>query len=135
MSMFRIPAIISLLCLVACAGSVTERGHKVTVITEPPNAACTLDRSGGRTRLVGGTPLTFVATRDWGDIEVECKLAGHETTTGTLHSGLEPLLLGNILAGGIVGLVRDAGTGFIHRYPSRVRIVLPPLPRSTATRN
>ncbi|MBT5945763.1 MAG: hypothetical protein HOK98_11835 [Rhodospirillaceae bacterium] len=135
MTMFRFSAIFSLLFLAACAGYVSERSHIVTVITEPPGAACTLERDGVRTRLVGGTPLTFVATRDWGDIEVECKLAGHETTTGTLHSGLEPLLLGNILAGGIVGLVRDAGTGFIHRYPSRVRIVLPPLPRSTATRN
>lgn len=126
MSMFRIPAIISLLCLVACAGSVTERSHKVTVITEPTNAACTLDRSGVRTRLVGGTPVTFVVTRDGEDIEVECKLAGYKTATGTLRSGFEPLLIGNVTTGGLVGLVRDSGTGFVHRYPSRIKIVLPP---------
>jgi len=130
--MLRIPAIISLFWLAACAGYASERSHEVTVITEPPNAACTLERGGVRTRLIGGTPVTFVVTRDGGDIEVECKLAGYQTTAGTLRSGLEPLLIGNVLAGGPVGLVRDIGTGFIHRYPSRITIVLPPRPASTA---
>jgi len=129
--MYRIFAIISLSCLAACAGSVTERSHKVTVITEPPNASCTLERDGVRTRLIGGTPLTFVVTRDSGDIEVECKLAGYQKTSGTLRSGLEPLLIGNVLTGGPVGLVRDIGTGFIHRYPGRITIVLPPIPGMT----
>lgn len=135
MTMFRFLAIFLLSFLTACAGYVSERSHTVTVITEPPGAACTLERDGVQSRLVGGTPLTFVATRDGDDIEVRCKLAGHETTAGTLRSGLEPLLLGNILVGGIVGLVRDVGTGFFHRYPSRIRIVLPPLPASTAARS
>jgi len=132
--MFRFLAILSLSFLTACAGSVADRSHKVTVITEPPGAACTLERNGVRSRLVGATPLFFIATRDGGDIEVECKLAGYETTAGTLHSGLEPLMLGNVIAGGIigglVGIVRDTGTGFTHRYPGRIRIVLAPLPAS-----
>lgn len=136
--MFRIAAIISLSCLTACAGSVTDRSHQVTVITEPPNASCTLERGGVRSRLIGGTPLTFVATRDGGDIEVECKLAGYETTSGTLHSGLEPMLIGNVVAGGfvvgLVGVVRDIGTGFTHRYPGSIRIVLPPLPATVGQR-
>jgi hypothetical protein len=132
MSMYRIFAIISLSCLAACAGSVTERSHKVTVVTEPPNASCTLERGGVRTRLIGGTPVSFVVTRDGGDIDVECKLAGYQKTTGTLRSGFEPLLIGNFLTGGPVGLVRDIGTGFVHRYPGRITIVLPPLPATTA---
>ena len=130
--MFRTFAILSLLVLTSCAGSSTERSHKVTVITEPPNASCTLEREGVRSQLIGGTPLIFVATRNGGDIEVECKLAGHETTAGTLHSGFEPFLIGNLLTGGPVGLVRDIDTGFIHRYPGTIRIVLPPLAQSTA---
>lgn len=120
--------------LTACAGSATDRSHEVTVITEPPGAACTIERAGIRTRLTGGTPVTFVVTRDGGDIEVECKLAGHETVSGTLGSGLEPMLLGNFFFGGIVGLVRDIGTGFVHRYPGSIRIVLPPRSQSTAER-
>ena len=132
--MFRTFAILSVSFLTACAGSVTDRSHKVTVITESPNASCSLERDGVRSRLIGGTPLTFVATRDGGDIEVECKLAGYETTTGTLRSGWEPLLIGNILTGGPVGVVRDIGTGFVYRYPGSIRIVLPPLSRSTAER-
>lgn len=125
--MFRTLAILCLSGLTACAGYASERSHKVTVITEPPGAGCTLERDGVRTRLIGGTPVTFVVTRDGGDITVECRLAGHETTTGTLRSGLEPMLLGNIFSGGVVGLVRDVGTGFVHRYPGSIRIVLPPL--------
>jgi hypothetical protein len=134
MSMFRTFAILSLSGLTACAGSTSDRSHKVTVITEPPGAGCTIERAGIRTRLAGGTPITFAVTRDGGDIKVECKLAEHETTSGTLGSGLEPMLLGNFFFGGIVGVVRDIGTGFVHRYPGSIRIVLPPLSQSTAAR-
>jgi len=125
--MIRTFAILFLSGLTACAGSASDRSHKVTIFTEPPGASCTLERDGVRSQLIGGTPMYFLATRDGADIEVECKLAGHETTAKTLHSGFEPLMLGNIFTGGIVGLVRDIGTGFVHRYPGSIRIVLPPL--------
>ncbi len=134
MPMFRILAILSLTGLAACAGYASERSHEVTVITEPPGAGCTVERNGIRTRLIGGTPVTFAVTRDDGDIEVECRLDGYETTTATLRSSFEPRLLGNVLTGGIVGVVRDIGTGFTYRYPGSIRIVLPPLPRSRAVR-
>lgn len=85
------------------------RDPKVTVTSDPPGAAVTVD---GQPR--GVTPAIVELSRKC-DHQVEIIGPGCEPVCIHVERRLNPWLFGNILVGGLIGVVVDVATDSTHR--------------------
>jgi len=115
-----------LLLLPACGTLTTGTSQSVSVTTEPPGATCTLTRRGEVVGMVNPTPGTVTVSKSSSDIEVRCTRTEHVPGSGVLGAEFQAMTAGNILIGGGIGLVIDAASGAIARYPDSIVVVLPP---------
>jgi len=135
----RLVALLGIAVLPACATIVSSPSQDVAVLTEPPGAACTLARNGAPVGAVLATPGTVRIGRSARETTVACTRDGHQPAQAALPPGFNPWFLGNILLGGIVGIVVDVSTGAVNRYPDEVRLALaanpapPPPPPAVTT--
>ena len=109
-----------------CA-TVTSGGFQtIDIKTEPAGADCMFSRDGAPVARVYPTPGPILVGKSSGDIAVLCRKPGFEDTGGTIGSGFQPMTLGNIILGGIIGVVVDASTGAMTKYPEAVTFLLIP---------
>jgi PEGA domain len=90
-----------------CATIVTGAGpdQKVRISSEPTGAKVTVD---GTYR--GQTPLSVELTRK-DDHQVKMELAGYASHEQMIKSGFNPMVFGNILIGGLIGVGVDLISG------------------------
>lgn len=116
-------------CLLGgCATVTTSPSQDVTVLTVPAGASCDLLRGG--TLPVGTivpTPGALRIGKSAKPTFIRCRLAEHADAEGVLEPSFQPLTLGNLLIGGLVGILVDIGTGAAARYPDAVTLILPRL--------
>jgi hypothetical protein len=115
-----------------CATLTKGTSQTVTVDTDPSGAACTLTRDAKPVAFVNPTPGSVPVEKAQGTISVACTKQGFLEAAGDLASEFQAMTFGNILFGGIVGVVVDAASGAMHRYPDRVTITLIPAEFATA---
>jgi hypothetical protein len=109
-----------------CA-TITSGGFQtIDVRTEPVGADCMFSRDGNPVARVNPTPGSILVGKSAGNIAVLCRKPGFEDTGGTIGSGFQPMTLGNIVLGGIIGVVVDASTGAMTKYPEGVTFLLIP---------
>lgn len=125
------PLLLALL-LPACATITTGTSQPISIISEPPGAACTLQREGGVIGIVNPTPGTIQVSKSGRDISVRCTKAGYYAGVTPLPSQVQAMVAGNILLGGLIGGGIDAATGAYARYPETATVVLPPETFSSA---
>jgi len=128
---------LALLCVLtgaasACATVVGGTTQDVFIETEPPGAECRLDRLGANIGMVKPTPGRVNVSRSKELVVVNCTLDRYEQANDVLSSKLTGATIGNILLGGLVGIVVDAASGANNKYPERVTIVMTPLAFSNA---
>lgn len=119
----------------ACATIVQGTSQNIMVITEPPGASCVLTREGVAIARVAETPAQVTIDRSHSSITMECARAGYQPATVRMSSTVAAATFGNILAGGLIGLVVDASTGASTAYENEIRVTLTPagaLPIGTA---
>ncbi len=61
------------------------------------------------------------------DITVLCKREGYQETAGNIGSEFQGATLGNIILGGIIGIVVDAASGAASKYPESISFTLLPV--------
>ena len=135
MQKFAALALVAL--LPACATVVEGTSDNVTLSTTPAGATCTVDRNGERVGAVAATPGSLRLSKSRHDLNVTCTKEGYQPATTTASSRFTGSTFGNVLAGGLVGVVVDAASGANSRYPSDVRLDLaenpaPPPPAPVA---
>jgi hypothetical protein len=109
-----------------CA-TVTSGGFQtIDIKTEPEGADCMFSRDGNPVARVNPTPGPILVGKSAGNIAVLCRKMGFEDTGGTIGSGFQPMTLGNVVLGGIIGVVVDASTGAMTKYPETVTFLLIP---------
>jgi len=59
-------------------------------------------------------------------MEIRCTKAGFTEAQTVADAGFEPWTLGNILIGGLIGLIIDLSTGSINKYPSDIQVPMVP---------
>ncbi len=119
--------------LPGCA-TITKGGQQtVTVNTDPAGASCSLTRDGKPLAVVNPTPGSIPIEKASGDIAVACKKGGYKDAAGALASEFQAWTFGNVILGGIVGIVVDAASGAMHQYPAMLTITLEPEAFATAT--
>lgn len=116
-----------LLFLGACSSVSKGTSQEVFVETQDvKEAKCTLKNSKGEW-VVESTPGHAEVKRGGGALNVHCEKDNYEPATQLVSQGFEPMTLGNILIGGIIGIAVDAASGAAFNYPDNISILMRPL--------
>jgi hypothetical protein len=102
--------------LASCASIVAGRFQTVNVETpDVQEAQCKLSNHKGAW-AVPATPSPVLIHNSATDMVIVCEKAGYEKTTDHFASTVSPWLFGNILIGGIIGIIVDLsdGAGFVY---------------------
>lgn len=123
----RLTAIVALaLACSACATVLGGTTQEVFIESEPAGAECKVDRLGANLGVVKPTPGRVNVSRSKDTMIVTCVRQGYEPSNEVLASSFTGATFGNILLGGIVGVVIDASSGANNKYPERIMVVLTP---------
>lgn len=109
-----------------CATITKGSSQNVTVDTDPSAAICTLTREGKVIAVVNPTPGTVNVTKAQGDLVVTCQKPEYLEAVGNVGSKFQPMTFGNILFGGLIGVVVDAASGAMSEYEPTVTIRMVP---------
>jgi len=122
--------------LTGCATVVSGTTQTIGVNTDPEGADCQFTRKGVLVGRVNPTPGTIQIGKDYESVSVLCQKEGFDDTAGVIGSEFQAMTLGNILLGGIIGVVVDAASGAMTKYPDVVTFTLiPKIFDSEATRD
>lgn len=125
----RIARLLGLLLLVsmmpACATITSGSTQGISVISEPASASCSLQREGAIVGVVNPTPGTVQVSKSVRDLSVRCTKPGYSAGMAAVPAQFQAATLGNILLGGVIGIVVDAASGAMGRYPETVTVTLP----------
>jgi hypothetical protein len=110
----------ALVFLTGCSTIVSSNNQTVNVKAlydnkEIDGATCRLQNSKGEWTTV--TPQSVNIRKAWADLEVTCRKGG-ASGSKTIKSSAEGSTFGNILIGGGIGALVDAGTGNGYSYPN-----------------
>ena len=119
--------LLACLSLPACATLVEGTNQSVTVSTDPPGASCILSRHGETVGAIALTPGSVQVSKSKDDVSVACQRQGFQTATVSRSPSFGGATFGNIIAGGVVGVVVDAASGANYTYPSEIHVSLAPV--------
>jgi hypothetical protein len=120
--------------LCACATVVEGTSQSITINTEPQGAECHLNRKGKEIGAIAQTPGSVRIDKSGADITVTCTKDGYQETKVTSSSKFVGTTAGNIIAGGVIGIVVDAASGANYVYPDSVQVALAPAGAPVAAR-
>ena len=118
-------SLLALVLLPGCSTLINGSSQAVSVVTAPPGASCTLDRNGERLGTVGLTPGNLTVSKSKNDLLVTCDKPRYQQARLVQPPRFVPTTFGNLIAGGVVGIVGDASSGANYVYPAEVRLDLP----------
>lgn len=108
-----------LLLMSSCASIITGTSQIVPVESDPPGAQIAMDGMG-----VGVTPAQITVKRG-SDHVLAISREGFETTTVMLGKKFNGWYIGNLVIGGLVGLIIDLADGaYMWVEPEFVKVVL-----------
>jgi hypothetical protein len=101
-----------LLSLQSCCTIVGGGDQSLLVSSNPPGAAVYMESSftPGQSVHVGNTPTTVVLKRATGNKTISVELDG-QTQSAVKTQNPNPLIFGNIIFGGFIGLIIDGVSG------------------------
>jgi hypothetical protein len=107
-----------------CATLVTDDHQALSVRSDPSGAACEVRQGGDLIGVVGQTPGTTQVPKSRHDLAVDCTLPGYYQGAAVLPSHFQDMTYGNLLIGGLLGLLVDTSSGAIKEYPRSVIVLL-----------
>jgi hypothetical protein len=106
-----------------CASIVEGTTQSIAITTTPqPGAKCTLTNSEGIWYVT--TPGNAQVHKTKHNLDVACTLAGFKDAHSTVEPHFNGATVGNVIAGGIIGIGIDAATGANFNYPTEVNVPL-----------
>ena len=117
-----------------CASIVEGTTQSVAITSSPQDAKCILTNSEGTWYVT--TPGNAQVHKTKNNLDVVCAKSGFRDGHRTIESSFNAVTVGNLVAGGVGGLVIDAATGADFNYPPEVNIQLEPdnsAPQANAT--
>ena len=112
--------------LSGCASIVEGTTQSVAVTTPPVSgASCTLANSEGTWYLTSPGNATVHKTKN--DLKVFCTKAGYQDATTVVPPHFNGATLGNVIAGGVIGIGIDAATGANFNYPENIADPMTPV--------
>jgi hypothetical protein len=132
MKLFQLAALAAIGgALSGCASMVEGTTQNIAVTTVPVEGAkCVLTSSEGTYYVT--TPGNTVVHKTKNSLNVVCRKDGFVDATKIVPSHFNGATVGNVLAGGIVGLAVDAATGANFNYPDKVDLPMTTVGESSA---
>ena len=115
-----------ILCLPACATIIDGTSQSVSVITDPPGANCSVDRTSTRLGQISPTPGSVHIHKSDEEISIVCMKDGYQTVTIGQRPKFKYTTVGNAFLGGAVGVLVDFSTGANYAYPDNINITMTP---------
>lgn len=107
--------------LASCATIMSTTSQKLPVITTPSKAKVTCN---GIEQL---SPCTLILDRTVPSYQITIEKEGYKPVTYNLKRGINGWVFGNLLFGGIVGIVIDVADGAVYKFnPSEIDSKLVP---------
>jgi len=124
--LLRITGLIALaLVLSDCATIVKGTTQSISIKTPPIDGAkCTLVNTEGTWFLT--SPGSVVVHKTKNDLHVDCVKDGYENASTTIAPEFKTTTLGNVIAGGLVGVAVDAASGANYEYPPVYELPMTP---------
>jgi hypothetical protein len=119
--------LLGLAALVGCATVTRGASQNTTIVTDPPGAGCVFRRADAVIGVVNPTPGTLSIVKGHTPIEVSCTKDGYAEASGSIGAHFEPMSIGNILLGGVIGIVVDATSGATAAYEPNIALTMVPL--------
>jgi hypothetical protein len=116
----------ALLLLSGCASITSGKMQPVSVNTvnaagdDIDSAKCSLLNDKGTWYVT--TPGSVMIQKSYGDMTVSCKKKGVRNGIASVKSGANGGVVGNILAGGLIGYAVDASNGAGFDYPTNITV-------------
>ncbi len=108
-----------------CATIINGTEQPVAVHSNPIGAQCALTREGATIANVKSTPESVIVPKSLSDVLVSCEKPGVGKATALLKSTINPIVAGNIVAGGLIGGAVDAASGAMNDYPKSITVNFP----------
>jgi ABC-type Fe3+-hydroxamate transport system substrate-binding protein len=111
-----------------CASITGDQTQPITIFAvcagsaAPVAAECILENDKSRKIIV--SPGTVAVKRSFSDLTVQCVFENSKTGRVILSSKSDEKILGNIVAGGVIGAAVDVGTGAAFNYPNRATVLM-----------
>lgn len=113
---------LTLLSAVGCASILTGTSQKVSFSSDPSGAKVEIQPSG----LQGTTPFAVDLKKGRG-YTVTAKKEGYEKAVQSIGTTLNGWFLGNLLLGGLIGMIIDASNGsYLNLDRNTVKFILEP---------
>jgi hypothetical protein len=128
---------LSAIALCSCASIVSKSSRPVTITSSPIGAKVTLSKSSGVPIQTGETPMTVTLETSNGyfskaKYQIQASKAGYETSTTQIAASLNGWYWGNIVFGGLIGmLIVDPATGAMWKLEDVYSVNLPPAKKMT----
>jgi len=114
-----VTAIAFLFLVGGCCTIISGRNQSLPVVTNPSGARVIIDG------IQQQSPCTLVLDRKHLVYQVRVEKDGYEPTEITLRKGVNGWIWGNVLLGGIIGLIIDIATGSINKFtPTELEVSL-----------
>lgn len=108
-----------------CASVTSEPESISRIESDPPGASCRLENEKGFRRDIV-TPTSVTLHRELAPITIACTSPGHRALREEIQMDGNPMVAGNILIGGLIGIAVDAASGASQKFPSLVTVLLDP---------
>jgi hypothetical protein len=122
--------IMFLLIFTSCASIVSDSDYNVKIKSEPKGANFTIKNKKGRIVQSGMTPANILLESGDGyftkaKYRISYSKDGFEDTNQTLKAKIDPWYFGNVLFGGLIGLlIVDPVTGAMYKLPESIDVNL-----------
>lgn len=116
------------LLLCGCASIVSSRNYPVTLETFPPGKEVVVKDDAGKILYKGGTPMTVTLPASDGffsgaEYSVAIVKEGKTVAQTQLSASVDPWYVGNILFGGLIGLLLiDPATGAMWKLDDHIMV-------------
>jgi hypothetical protein len=112
----RIVAIAGMaLAVTGCATVIAGTTQDIRIVSDPPGAECRVSRDEVALAVVT-TPATVNVPRSKRNIMAVCRKEGLPETAETIPSEIHGGTVGNVIAGGLIGVAVDAASGANNQY-------------------
>jgi hypothetical protein len=121
-----------LIIVTACATITTGNDQPVSVNTPGAEGAQCVLTSKQIGTVYLKTPGTVTLKKSKHDIEVKCSKECFNDGAGIIDSKFQGMTAGNLLLGGIVGIMVDSASGAHRKYDKTIDIQMTPIPGCVA---
>lgn len=117
-------AVTALALLSGCASIASGTTQEIAVTSSPTGATCDVSRQGMTLQQIT-TPASPMIKKSKYDLSIQCSKSGYQNAAVIDPSGVEPWVFGNILFGGLIGLIIDVSDGAQNHYDTTMNVNLP----------